>query len=180
MIDSKGYRPNVGIILCNDEGRVFWAKRMGVNSWQFPQGGIHQNEDPETAMYRELWEETGLQQQHVQVLGRTRYWLRYQLPERYIRKNSLPVCIGQKQIWFILRLITQESNVRFDRCAKPEFDGWRWVDYWDPLKDVVYFKRKVYQKAMTELGALLTVDSVPVNAEGYLSKEKRYNGAKHQ
>ena len=69
MIDSKGYRPNVGIILCNDEGRVFWAKRMGVNSWQFPQGGINPNEDPETAMYRELCEETGLQQQHVQVIA---------------------------------------------------------------------------------------------------------------
>jgi putative (di)nucleoside polyphosphate hydrolase len=172
MIDSKGYRPNVGIILCNDEGRVFWAKRMGMNAWQFPQGGINENEDPETAMYRELWEETGLQEQHVEVLGRTRYWLRYRLPERYIRKNSQPLCIGQKQIWYILRLLTHESNVRFDHCSKPEFDGWRWVDYWEPLKDVVYFKRKVYQKAMDELGAILTIDSVPVNAEGYLAKEK--------
>ncbi|HCT99960.1 MAG TPA: RNA pyrophosphohydrolase [Methylococcaceae bacterium] len=174
MIDSKGYRPNVGIILCNDEGRVFWAKRVGVNSWQFPQGGINLNEDPETAMYRELWEETGLQQQHVQLLGRTRYWLRYQLPERYIRKHSLPLCIGQKQIWFILRLITPESNVRFDYCVNPEFDGWRWVDYWEPLKDVVYFKRKVYHKAMTELGEILTFDNVPVNPSGYLAKAKEW------
>jgi putative (di)nucleoside polyphosphate hydrolase len=169
MIDSKGYRPNVGIILCNDEGRVFWAKRVGVDLWQFPQGGINPNEDPETAMYRELWEETGLQQQHVEVLGRTRYWLRYQLPERYIRKNSAPLCIGQKQIWYMLRLVSHESNVRFDLCPKPEFDGWRWVDYWEPLKDVVYFKRKVYQRAMSELGAILTVDSVPVDATGYLA-----------
>jgi len=172
MIDSKGYRPNVGIILCNDEGRVFWAKRMGVNAWQFPQGGINDDEDPETAMYRELWEETGLQQQHVQVLGRTRYWLRYQLPERYIRKSSVPLCIGQKQIWFILRLLTHDSNVRFDHCPKPEFDCWRWVDFWEPLNDVVYFKRKVYQKAMTELGEILTTDTVPVNAAGYLAKYK--------
>ena len=169
MIDSKGYRPNVGIILCNDEGRVFWAKRVGVDLWQFPQGGINPNEDPETAMYRELWEETGLQTQHVQVLGRTRYWLRYQLPDRYIRKNSIPLCIGQKQIWYMLRLVSHESNVRFDLCPKPEFDGWRWVDYWEPLKDVVYFKRKVYQRAMTELGAILTIDSVPVDASGYLT-----------
>jgi putative (di)nucleoside polyphosphate hydrolase len=169
MIDSKGYRPNVGIILCNDEGRVFWAKRVGVDLWQFPQGGINPNEDPETAMYRELWEETGLQEQHVQVLGRTRYWLRYQLPDRYIRKSSVPLCIGQKQIWYMLRLVSHESNVRFDLCPKPEFDGWRWVDYWEPLKDVVYFKRKVYQRAMTELGAILTIDSVPVDASGYLA-----------
>jgi putative (di)nucleoside polyphosphate hydrolase len=171
MIDSKGYRPNVGIILCNDEGRVFLAKRMGVNAWQFPQGGINDDEDPEAAMYRELWEETGLQQQDVELLGRTRYWLRYQLPERYIRKSSMPLCIGQKQIWYMLRLITQDSMVRFDHCPKPEFDSWRWVDYWEPLNDVVYFKRKVYQKAMTELGAILAIDSVPVNASGFLKKE---------
>ncbi len=176
MIDSKGYRPNVGIILCNDDGRVFWAKRMGVDLWQFPQGGINPDEDPETAMYRELWEETGLQEQHVQILGRTRYWLKYQLPERYIRKHSVPLCIGQKQIWFMLRLISHESNVRFDHCPKPEFDGWRWVDYWEPLKDVVYFKRKVYERAMTELGAILTTDSVPVDASGYLAMAFRKTG----
>ncbi|EIC29271.1 MULTISPECIES: RNA pyrophosphohydrolase [Methylomicrobium] len=172
MIDSKGYRPNVGIILCNDEGRVFWAKRMGMNAWQFPQGGINQDEDPETAMYRELWEETGLQQQHVQVLGRTRYWLRYKLPERYIRKNTAPICIGQKQIWFILRLLTHESNVRFDHCPKPEFDSWRWVDYWEPLKDVVYFKRKVYQRAMTELSEILAIEGLPVDMAGKTVKDR--------
>ncbi|MBL1262987.1 RNA pyrophosphohydrolase [Candidatus Methylomicrobium oryzae] len=172
MIDSKGYRPNVGIILCNDEGRVFWAKRMGMNAWQFPQGGINQDEDPETAMYRELWEETGLQQQHVQVLGRTRYWLRYKLPERYIRKNTAPICIGQKQIWFILRLLTHESNVRFDHCPKPEFDSWRWVDYWEPLKDVVYFKRKVYLRAMTELSEILAIEGLPVDMAGKTVKDQ--------
>ncbi|MGR8951984.1 MAG: RNA pyrophosphohydrolase, partial [Gammaproteobacteria bacterium] len=168
-----GYRPNVGIILCNDEGRVFWAKRMGMNAWQFPQGGINQDEDPETAMYRELWEETGLQQQHVQVLGRTRYWLRYKLPERYIRKNTLPICIGQKQIWYILRLVSHESNVRFDHCPKPEFDSWRWVDYWEPLKDVVYFKRKVYQRAMTELSAILAIEGMPVGTAGKMTREQQ-------
>ena len=173
MIDSQGYRPNVGIILCNDEGRVFWAKRMGVNAWQFPQGGINRNEDPEEAMYRELWEETGLQRQHVQILGRTRYWLRYQLPERYVRKNSLPLCIGQKQIWYVLRLLTADSNVRFDLCAKPEFDSWRWVDYWEPLNDVVYFKRKVYQKAMSERGIILVTHGIPVNIDGFPSKKKQ-------
>jgi putative (di)nucleoside polyphosphate hydrolase len=68
-----------------------------------------------------------------------------------------------------LRLLTHESNVRFDCVDKPEFDHWRWVEYWEPLKDVVYFKRNVYRKAMMELGAMLLPDSVPVNAEGYLS-----------
>jgi putative (di)nucleoside polyphosphate hydrolase len=169
MIDSKGYRPNVGIILCNDEGRVFWAKRKGANSWQFPQGGIDGDEDPETAMYRELWEETGLCAEHVQLLGRTRYWLRYKLPDRYIRKNSTPLCIGQKQIWFILRLATDESMVRFDCGHKQEFDNWKWVEYWYPLKDVVYFKRRVYRKAMDELGALLVSNDLGINTESYLS-----------
>jgi len=174
MIDSKGYRSNVGIILCNDDGRVFWAKRKGVNSWQFPQGGIDCNEDPECAMFRELWEETGLLERHVQVLGRTRYWLRYKLPEKYIRKKSLPLCVGQKQIWFILRLIANEYEVRFDCGDKPEFDGWKWVDFWEPLNDVIYFKRKVYKKAMFELGTILIQDEVPVNAEGYLAKADKF------
>ena len=169
MIDSKGYRPNVGIILCNDHGQVFWAKRKGANSWQFPQGGIDENEDPETAMYRELWEETGLQAEHVELLGRTRYWLRYKLPERYVRKNASPLCIGQKQIWFILRLLSDENQVRFDCGHKQEFDNWRWVDYWFPLNDVVYFKRRVYRKAMDELGEFLIDDQVNVDPQSYLS-----------
>lgn len=172
MIDSKGYRPNVGIILCNDAGRVFWAKRKGANSWQFPQGGIDCNEDPETAMYRELWEETGLHSQDVQLLGRTRYWLRYKLPERYIRKNSMPLCIGQKQIWFLLRMLGDESMVRFDCGHKQEFDNFKWVEYWHPLQDVVYFKRRVYRKAMDELGVLLTADDVQVDPSGYLAGQK--------
>ncbi len=175
IIDSKGYRPNVGIILCNDDGRVFWAKRMGVDSWQFPQGGINPNEDPEKAMYRELWEETGLEEQHVQILGRTRYWLRYQLPERYIRRNSLPVCIGQKQIWYILRLLTDEAVVSFDHSPQPEFDNWRWVDFWEPLESVVYFKRKVYQKAMTELGQILIEEGMPISPKSYLTKKRWRN-----
>lgn len=169
MIDSKGYRANVGIILCNDDGRVFWAKRKGMNAWQFPQGGIDHNENPETAMYRELWEETGLKIEHVQLLGRTRYWLRYKLPEKYIRKNYLPLCVGQKQIWFILRLVADEAMVRFDCGEKQEFDSWRWVDYWYPLDNVVDFKREVYKDAMIELGAFLNQETVAVNASGYLS-----------
>lgn len=155
MIDDKGYRHNVGIILRNGEGRVFWAKRKGVDAWQFPQGGIDDNETPETAMYRELREETGLKNECVQLLGRTRYWLRYALPKQYIRKNTTPLCIGQKQIWFMLRLIGKEEEIRLDCGEKQEFDDWRWIDYWSPLKDVIYFKRQVYKKAMTELSIYL-------------------------
>lgn len=177
MIDSKGYRSNVGIILCNAQGLVFWAKRARVNSWQFPQGGMEQGEDPEQAMYRELLEETGLEAKHVEIIGRTRYWLKYKLPEKYIRRNSQPLCIGQKQIWYLLKLVGDEKNVSLDQHKKPEFDDWQWVEYWEPLKSVVYFKRKVYRKAMMELGAYLILQSVNVNPESYLSNE---NMSEHQ
>lgn len=177
MIDSKGYRSNVGIILCNAQGLVFWAKRSRVNSWQFPQGGMEQGEEPEQAMYRELLEETGLEAKHVQIIGRTRYWLKYRLPEKYIRRNSHPLCVGQKQIWYLLKLVGDENNVTLDQFNKPEFDDWQWVEYWEPLKSVVYFKRKVYRRAMMELGAYLVLNSVDVSSTSYLSNE---NMSEHQ
>jgi len=155
MIDSDGYRPNVGIILSNPLGRVLWAKRVGQNAWQFPQGGIRADESAEEALYRELNEELGLLPEHVTVAGCTRHWLRYRLPKRYIRLHNDPVCIGQKQKWFMLRLIAPDATVRFDAHAKPEFDGWRWVDYWHPLSEVVFFKRDVYRRALRELSHLI-------------------------
>lgn len=154
MIDSDGYRPNVGIILSSTSGQVLWAKRIGQEAWQFPQGGIDQAESPEDALFRELNEELGLQRQHVEVLGVTRDWLRYKLPQRYIRQRRGRVCIGQKQKWFALRLTADETLVRFDATTQPEFDGWRWVDYWHPLTEIVEFKRGVYQRALNELAPL--------------------------
>ena len=151
MIDSKGYRENVGIVLSNPEGQVFFAKRCGQDAWQFPQGGIDENESPVEAMYRELEEETGLLRTHVEVIGQTDDWLRYSIPEHLQRKRSKPLCVGQKQIWFCLRLIGDESDVNLDSGSKPEFDGWRWVDYWKPLDEIVFFKRNVYRQALTEL-----------------------------
>jgi putative (di)nucleoside polyphosphate hydrolase len=169
MIDADGYRLNVGIVLCNDEGRVFWARRVGMRSWQFPQGGIKPKENPEAAMYRELYEEVGLRCRDVQLIGRTRNWLRYELPERYIRKHSQPLCIGQKQLWYMLRLATTESRISLDRTGKPEFDSWCWVDYWHPVHDVVYFKRRVYRQALTELGDYLVSGKVPISPAGFLA-----------
>ncbi len=155
MIDSEGFRPNVGIILSNSKGRVLWAKRIGQNAWQFPQGGIRVGETAEAALYRELNEELGLLPEHVTVLGGTRNWLRYRLPKRYIRQHNNPVCIGQKQKWFVLQLTAADSKVRFDATDKPEFDSWRWVDYWHPLREVVYFKRDVYKRALRELSSFV-------------------------
>jgi putative (di)nucleoside polyphosphate hydrolase len=155
VIDRDGYRPNVGIILSSATGQVLWAKRIGQEAWQFPQGGINHGETPEDALFRELNEELGLVREHVEVLGVTDDWLRYRLPSRYIRRRRGRVCIGQKQKWFALRLIAAESLVHFDASPQPEFDGWRWVDYWHPLSEVVEFKREVYQLALHQLAPLI-------------------------
>lgn len=155
VIDRDGYRPNVGIILSNDTGRVLWARRIGQDAWQFPQGGIRAHESPEEAMYRELHEEIGLYAANIEIIGHTRDWLRYRLPPRLIRHGCKPLCIGQKQIWYMLRLIGDESCVRLDLNEKPEFDCWRWVHYWYPLREIVPFKRQVYQRALSELAPLV-------------------------
>jgi putative (di)nucleoside polyphosphate hydrolase len=155
VIDSDGYRPNVGIILCNAEGQVFWARRSGQDAWQFPQGGIREKETPDDAMYRELHEETGLMPDHVSLIGKTQDWLHYKLPKHMIRKNRAPICIGQKQIWFVLKLTGSENNFNLSNMKKPEFDDWAWVDYWYPMKEVVFFKKDVYQRALSELEPLI-------------------------
>jgi len=160
-IDSEGFRANVGIILSNDDGRLLLAGRIGSKGWQFPQGGMLEGETAPEAMYRELHEEVGLTAEDVEVLGQTGDWLRYRLPERYIRRDSQPLCIGQKQRWFLLRLRGSETRVRFDRSDLPEFDRWRWVEYWRPVKEVIYFKRRVYAQALHELGPLLFPDGMP-------------------
>ncbi len=151
MIDSDGFRPNVGIILANDQGQLLWARRIGQDAWQFPQGGISKGESPEDALYRELHEEVGLRPEHVDVIACTRGWLRYRLPERYIRKGQKPLCIGQKQKWFLLRMLADDGDISFDQGDKPEFDSWRWVSYWYPLSQVIPFKREVYRSALKEL-----------------------------
>jgi putative (di)nucleoside polyphosphate hydrolase len=158
MIDEHGYRPNVGIILCNAENRVFWARRFGRDGWQFPQGGIQAHESPEQALFRELHEEVGLEPRHVQLIGRTRDWLRYDIPRQFLRAPRGGPFRGQKQIWFLLRFLAEEGTVRLDTSARPEFDDWRWVDYWTPLTQIVEFKRGVYEQALTELEPLLDVD----------------------
>ena len=154
MIDPDGYRPNVGIVLMRDDGRVFWARRVNRDGWQFPQGGMNSDETPLEAMQRELSEETGLRPEHVEVLGATPGWLRYRLPRRCVRTGQRPVCIGQKQVWFLLRLTAGEREVRLDASERPEFDQWRWVDFWYPLEHVVNFKRRVYAQALRHLAPL--------------------------
>jgi putative (di)nucleoside polyphosphate hydrolase len=170
MLDRDGYRPNVGIVLANPRNEVFWGKRVHQHAWQFPQGGIQHGETPVEAMYRELEEEIGLQREHVRVLGRTREWLRYEVPERWARHKeggspegngaAAPKggYRGQKQIWFLLRMTGRDCDVRLRASGHPEFDAWRWHDYWVPLETVIEFKREVYRQALIELHRYLDAD----------------------
>ena len=156
VIDRDGFRLNVGIVVCNDEDQVLWGRRInGRDSWQFPQGGMNRDESPEAAMYRELEEEVGLRPESVAMLGRTQGWLHYRLPKRFIRKTEDPVCIGQKQIWFLLRLTGAESDINLAAHDDPEFDHWKWVSYWYPVTAVVDFKQAVYRQALTQLASRL-------------------------
>ena len=154
LIDGDGYRPNVGIIVANEQGQVLWAKRVGQDAWQFPQGGIKKKESPEQALFRELDEEIGLAPEHVQIVGTTRGWLRYKLPRRFRKSNSS--FVGQKQKWFLLKMQTSDEKVKFDHSDSPEFDHWRWVSYWYPLGQVVSFKQDVYRRALKELAPYLS------------------------
>ena len=155
MIDSEGFRANVGIVLSNEAGQVFWAKRLGQDAWQFPQGGIKADESAEDAMYRELREEVGLLPEHIEIVGCTSDWLKYWLPEKFIRQNSLPLCIGQKQIWYLLKLVADETNIDLAYSKKPEFDHWEWIEYWSPASKVIDFKRNVYEQALNEFAPFL-------------------------
>lgn len=161
-IDGQGFRANVGIVLMRDDGQVFLGGRTGGKGWQFPQGGIRRGESVEGALFRELEEEVGLQAGDVDVLGSTSDWLRYRLPRQYVRRHSVPLCIGQKQRWFLLRFRGGEEQVRFDRTLEPpEFDRWRWAEYWDPVREVIYFKREVYRRALHELGKIAFPTGLP-------------------
>lgn len=155
MIDADGYRPNVGIIVANSQGHVLWARRVGQDAWQFPQGGIKSSESPDDALYRELREEIGLEPDSVQVVGCTRGWLRYRLPKRMLRQNETSF-IGQKQKWYMLKMLDSDEAVSFSHSDDPEFDSWRWVSYWYPLGQVVQFKQDVYRRAMKELAPLVS------------------------
>jgi putative (di)nucleoside polyphosphate hydrolase len=171
MLDREGFRPNVGIILLNAQNEVWWGKRVREHSWQFPQGGIKYGETPEQAMYRELEEEIGLRAEHVKIVGRTRDWLRYEVPDHFIKREIRGHYRGQKQIWFLLRMCARDNDVNLRLTDHPEFDAWRWHEYWVPLDVVIEFKRDVYQRALQELSRFLTW---PPHGNGHRHHTSRY------
>ena len=150
-IDKDGFRANVGIVLTHGSGRSILG---GTRRW--PGLAISRRVESiavnrsRRRCYRELKEEIGLERQDVEMLGSTQGWLRYRLPRQYVRDR----CIGQKQRWFLLQLTADESKFRFDLTQQPEFDRWRWTDYWTPVREVVYFKRRVYVRALHDLGKI--------------------------
>ena len=158
MLDQHGYRPNVGIILTNPLKQVFWGKRLGQHSWQFPQGGINRGESPREAMFRELWEELGLFENQVRIISRTEDWLRYDGPGRWIPRELRGIYKGQKQIWFLLEVLGKNKDINLKATNHPEFEAWKWNDYWVPLSQVIDFKRGVYKEALKELAPALFTD----------------------
>lgn len=151
VVDRAGYRLNVGIILTNELNHAFWGKRHGHDAWQFPQGGLSHGETPLEAMFRELREEVGLEKADIEILGVTKRWLKYRLPKQYLRYGTDPLVIGQKQKWYLLKLIKPEQKIRLDLSDSPEFDSWRWIEYQESPKEVIFFKRQVYSQAIKEL-----------------------------
>jgi putative (di)nucleoside polyphosphate hydrolase len=172
MLDRDGYRPNVGIVIVNSNNEVFWGKRIREHSWQFPQGGIKQGESPEQAMFRELYEEAGLSPEHVRVLTRTRDWLRYDVPKHWIKREWRSTYRGQKQIWFLLRMVGRDSDVNLRASGHPEFDAWRWTSFWVPLESVIEFKRGVYRLALNELADILFQGDDPLRPRSYRLDEE--------
>ena len=161
LIDDDGFRANVGIVLAQDDGRVFLGRRAGGKGWQFPQGGMRIGESLEEAMYRELHEEIGLGPDDVEVLAVTRRWMRYRLPAKFVRRDQTPLCIGQKQRWYLLRSREADPAFRFDLTGEPEFSDWRWADYWEPVREVIHFKRPIYRRALHELGLAALPGGLP-------------------
>lgn len=155
MIDREGYRANVGIILTNQNKQVFLAKRYKENSWQLPQGGVDYGETLIEALYRELYEEVGLRQKDVSIIAKTPKWLRYKLPKGYLKPNQKPFYKGQKQVWFMLRLKSADTNICLDKNTEIEFDNWKWVNFWDPIDVVVDFKKNIYEDMLKILAPVL-------------------------
>lgn len=151
MIDEDGYRPNVASVIINKDNKILWAKRVDEDNWQFPQGGIQKGETPEQAMYREVYEEVGLKKNSFEILGRSADWLKYDVPEKFIKTYWQGRYKGQKQIWFLLKFIGSDDLINLNLHDSPEFDDWKWENFWHPLQDVVDFKKEVYSAALNEL-----------------------------
>ena len=152
-MDKKNYRKGVGIIIVDSKGQFFLGKRIGKEAWQFPQGGIDEGESPENALYRELYEETGLKKETVEILAKSNKWLVYHIPHIFQRHNKK--LDGAMQKWYLLILIDNDSKINLDASGHAEFDDWKWGDKKTAIKSVIRFKRDVYKSILNEFQDVL-------------------------
>ncbi len=140
------YRPCVGVMLINAQGHVFVGQRLDsdVPAWQMPQGGIDKGESWRDAALRELWEETGVTEDLVEVVAETEDWVRYDLPDHLIGKIWKGKYRGQQQKWMLLRFLGSDDQVQIE-TAHPEFSEWRWLPAEELVANIVPFKRAVYE-----------------------------------
>jgi len=151
------YRANVGAVLFNREGLVFVARRADLpnaegpaGGWQLPQGGIDPQEDPRTAVLRELAEEIGTD--HARIIGEHPDWLTYDLPPHLVGVALKGRYRGQRQRWFALRFTGQDGDIRLDADPDPEFDAWRWAELRELPALAVDFKRPIYEVLVGSFG----------------------------
>ena len=152
---KEGYRPNVAMVVINSKNKVLICRRINTKTWQFPQGGVDNDENLEKAMYRELLEEVGLRKEDVQYIGESADTIIYDIPKT-IRSRVLGGKFkGQEQKWFLLKIKNDDHEIRLDYEAFPEFDTFEWVSFWQPIDRIVDFKREAYRKALSELRFLI-------------------------
>ena len=151
---GKNYRKGVGMVIVNRKGQFFLGKRIGADAWQFPQGGIDEGETPEVALYRELYEETGLKKEKVEIIDISKKWLVYHIPHVFQRSNKK--YDGAMQKWFLLRFIGEDADdINLNATEHAEFDSWKWSDRKTAIKSVIKFKKKVYESILQEFSNIL-------------------------